>query len=328
MKLPVLMACAITLFPSILTAQNIDDNITINRNVFNRFDLGVSLGTTGIGIDLSTNVTNWVRLRAGVDYMPKFTVPMSFSITGYKADANATDGYTVNESNFSKLQDLMYGFTNVHVDENVDMEGSPRFYNFKFLFDFMPLRNKDWHVTAGFYLGSSKIATARNTIEEMPSLLAVNMYNHFYDFAQSGAFWDEPMIPGYDDYYMSKEMADKLIEKGAVGIHVGDKKDGSPYMMRPGSDGLVRASVIVNSFRPYVGFGYNKEIAGSNGRLSLGFDAGAMFWGGSPKIVTHEGVDLVGDMSNVRGKVGTYVDIIKAFKVYPTINFRIAYKLF
>jgi hypothetical protein len=281
----------------------------------------------GIGIDLSTNVTNWVRLRAGVDYMPEFSVPMSFSITGYKEDT-ANGGYTVNESNFSKLQDLMYGFTNVQVDENVDMEGHPRFCNFKFMVDFMPLRNKDWHVTAGFYLGSSKIATARNTIEEMPSLLAVNMYNHFYDFAASGSYWDEPMIPGYDDYYMSPEMANKLIDKGAVGIHVGDKKDGSPYMMRPGSDGLVRANAIVNSFRPYVGFGYNKEIGGSNGRLSLGFDAGAMFWGGSPKIVTHEGVDLVNDMSDVRGKVGTYVDIIKAFKVYPSINFRIAYRLF
>ena len=333
MKLPFLAAAAVILSPTLLNAQNTSqvvpaaDGVRIDRNIFNHLDVGLSLGSTGIGIDVSTNVTNYVRLRAGVDYMPEFTVPMSFNITSYKASEGPDGGYTVNESNFGKLQDLMYGITNVRVDERVDMQGRPSFWNFKFMVDVMPWADKRWHITAGFYLGSSKIATARNTIEEMPSLLAVNIYNHFYDFAESGAYWDEPMIPGYDDYYMSPEMAEKLIDRGAVGIHVGDFKDGRPYMMRPGSDGLVRAKALVNRFRPYLGFGYCNEV-GKSGRLTIGFDAGVMFWGGSPKVVTHEGVDLVNDVVNVNGKVGDYVDIINTFKVFPSVNFRIAYKLF
>lgn len=346
MKLPSIAALAVLFSPTILYSQTVapsataGDGVRIDRNIFNHLDVGLSLGSAGIGLDLSTNVTDWVRLRAGVDYMPEFAVPMSFSITSYKEGATPDDGYTVNESNFDKLQELMYGITNIHVDEHVDMQGRPSFWNFKFMVDVMPWADKRWHITAGFYLGSNKIANARNTIEEMPSLLAVNIYNHFYDFAKSGAYWDEPMIPGYDDYYMSPEMAEKLIERGAVGINVGTfsrdihdnegniiYRKGQPYMMRPGTDGLVRAKALVNRFRPYIGFGYNNEV-GKSGRLSIGFDAGVMFWGGSPKIVTHEGIDLINDVENVNGKVGDYVDIVNSFKVFPSVNFRISYKLF
>ena len=334
MKLPYLAAIAVVLSPTLLRAQSpvstyiSDNNVHIDRNIFNHMDVGISLGSTGIGLDVSTNVTDWVRLRAGIDYMPEFTVPMNFSISSYKEEPDVDGGYGVNEGNFNKLQELMYGITNIHVDERVEMQGRPTFWNFKFMVDVMPWSNKHWHLTAGFYLGSSKIATARNTIEEMPSLLAVNIYNHYYDFAKSGAFWDEPLIPGYDDYYMSPELAEKLIDKGAVGIHVGNFKDGRPYMMRPVSDGLVRAKALVNKFRPYIGFGYDNEIKGTSGRLTVGFDAGVMFWGGSPKVVTHEGVDLVNDIDNVQGKVGDYIDIINVFKVFPSVNFRIAYRLF
>ena len=53
-----------------------------------------------------------------------------------------------------------------------------------------------------------------------------------------------------------------------------------------------------------------------------------MFWGGTPKVVTHDGTDLVNDVDNVRGKVGDYVEIIKKFKVFPVLNLRITRRLF
>ena len=76
MKLPFLAAVAVILSPTLLDAQNTSrvvpaaDGVRIDRNIFNHLDVGLSLGSTGIGIDVSTNVTNSVRLRAGVDYMP------------------------------------------------------------------------------------------------------------------------------------------------------------------------------------------------------------------------------------------------------------------
>ena len=53
-----------------------------------------------------------------------------------------------------------------------------------------------------------------------------------------------------------------------------------------------------------------------------------MFWGGTPKILTHDGTDLANDVDHVRGKVGDYVKIIKAFKVYPVLSLRLTRKIF
>ena len=75
MKLPYLAAIAVVLSPTLLRAQSpvstyiSDNNVHIDRNIFNHMDVGISLGSTGIGLDVSTNVTDWVRLRAGIDYM-------------------------------------------------------------------------------------------------------------------------------------------------------------------------------------------------------------------------------------------------------------------
>ncbi|MDE5954108.1 MAG: hypothetical protein K2G72_05450, partial [Duncaniella sp.] len=50
------------------------------RNVFRHLDVGVSVGSTGLGLDLSTHVTDYVRVRAGVDFTPHIAFPMSFSL--------------------------------------------------------------------------------------------------------------------------------------------------------------------------------------------------------------------------------------------------------
>jgi hypothetical protein len=65
-----------------------------------------------------------------------------------------------------------------------------------------------------------------------------------------------------------------------------------------------------------------------NDHWQVSFDCGAMFWGGTPKVVTHDGTDLINDVENVRGKVGDYIDIIKQVKVFPVVNLRISYRLF
>lgn len=330
MKYPFIAAAAL-LLPTTLSAHNPNEAETsryytpyLAEN--HRLDIGVSGGSTGIGIDASSNVTDWLRVRVGVDYMPDFTMPLSFSVSSYTEPADGTPGEAVPSGNLDKMKDLMLGLTNVEVDDVVKMDGHPSFWNLKLMLDFAPWQNKHWHVTAGVYYGGSRIGKAVNSIEEMPSLLAVNMYNHFYDFAASGRWFDEPLIPGYDDYYMSQEMAEKFINHGAVGINVGTFKDGNSYVMRPGKDGLVRANCYVNRWRPYLGFGYCNVIDRS-GRWTFGFDAGVMMWGGSPKVITHEGVDL-SQLQTVRGKLGDYMDIVNTFKVFPSVNFRLAYSIF
>lgn len=280
------------------------------------------VGSTGLGINVGTNLGDHFRLRAGVDFMPHFNFPMSFSLQSY------TDGGGINAGNFEKMQRYMKKLTGFDVDDEVDIDGQPIMANFKLLFDYYPWKEKGWRVTAGFYYGSRKVAKARNTMEEMPSLLAVNIYNHFYDFIMSDEAIDEPIFGDvYIDPFLIDDIRDKIAGEGYMGIHIGDYKDGCPYMMQPDKDGIVKVSAFVNRFKPYVGLGYTNDF-GKDRRFKLDVDCGAMMWGGSPSIVTHDGTNLTKEVDNIKGKPGDYVDIMKSFKVYPVITLSISYNIF
>ncbi|MBR0544022.1 MAG: hypothetical protein IIW98_06165, partial [Bacteroidaceae bacterium] len=43
-------------------------------------DVGVNVGTTGLGIDVGVNVGNYVRLRAGYNYMPRISMNTDFTV--------------------------------------------------------------------------------------------------------------------------------------------------------------------------------------------------------------------------------------------------------
>ena len=66
----------------------------------------------------------------------------------------------------------------------------------------------------------------------------------------------------------------------------------------------------------------------NNDKFHIAVDLGAMFWGGSPRVVTHDGTDLIRDVSNISGKVGNYVSLAKTFKVFPVLDVRLVYNIF
>ena len=49
-------------------------------HMFNHLDASVTLGTTGIGFDLATPVTNYAQLRVGYSFMPSFHKSMYFGV--------------------------------------------------------------------------------------------------------------------------------------------------------------------------------------------------------------------------------------------------------
>ena len=308
------------------------DSTTIDRktdqNILSHLDFGVTLGTTGIGIDLASQIGDNVQIRAGFAFMPHFNHTMHFGIEGYN------DKGVLTETKFDKLAELMKSFTGYNVDSQIDMIGQPTYYNFNLLVDVFPFKNQKWHVTGGFYIGPSTIANAFNTTEDMSTLLAVGIYNNLYDFMTGTDENGDPYYISkkiYGNYYLDPDVGDALKAKmtsyGRMGIHIGDKTDGTPYMMEPGTDGMVKAKVKVNSFKPYIGFGYGNAKCGNNKKYNISFDCGIMFWGGTPQIITHDGTNLA-ELSSVKGKVGTYVDIIKVFKVFPVINLKISRRIF
>lgn len=298
------------------------------HNIFQHLDASLTLGTTGIGIDVSSPIGDYVNLRAGFDFMPHFHHNMTFLV-------EVGDDPSKSASKFARLSGLLEGLTGYKVDNGIDMVGVPTLYNFKLLVDVFPFKNnKKWHVTAGFYFGSSKIAKAYNTTEDMPSLMAVGIYNNLYDRIAAG----EPI---FEDTFLPYEMEEKVLNYGRMGVHVGDysrdiyddqgqliHEKGKPYMMESDENGMAKASVKVNSFKPYLGIGYGGRLFKKSDEYHVAVDCGLLFWGGTPSIITHDGTDLSKDVENIIYRVGDYVDLLKGFKVFPVLNVRFTKTIF
>lgn len=309
------------------------------HGVFNTIEIAANIGTTGLGLEIASPMTEWAKLRAGVDWMPQFTIPMSFGLENYM------DGQ-INDK-FDRVQGMMYEISGMTIDKKIEMESKPTMTTFRLLVDIYPFKNnRHWHFTAGFFLGGNSVGKSINKMQEMPSLLSLNMYNRFYEQYSDIPTENEEV---FQEYIMENQISFPILGEqyidpdpdspefqfyynkihtfqsyGRLGVHVGDYKDGRPYMMMPDKDGTVSAKAKVNRFRPYVGFGYGGALS-RDGKWQASFDAGVQFWGGAPKVTTHDGT-VLNDLINLRGKVGTYMDLMKAIPVYPTIDFRISYR--
>ena len=305
----------------------------IGQKAFGHLDAGFTLGTTGIGLDAAMPINDAIRLRAGFSFMPKFDYPMSFEV-------QVGDDPTTSNSKFERLSSMLEVFTGNKVDNRIDMIGQPTYWNFNFMADIFPFHNKHWHLTAGFYLGPSQIAKAFNTTEDMPSLVSVGIYNNLYeeltrDDPATGLPWFiehsriEEILGFSLDHAQLFQMRELLQSNGRMGIHVGDyKTSGKPYMMEPDENSMAKAKIKMNSLKPYIGFGYQGKLLKNDDRYHIGFDCGAMFWGGTPRITTHDGTSLTKDVENIGGHVGDYVDFFKVFKVFPVVNLRVTRTIF
>lgn len=336
------IAIICTIVPMTSYAQQYDDEypnrikdlveIMKKHRVFNSIELAANIGTTGLGLEVASPMTEWTKLRVGFDWMPRFMMPMYFDMNSY-VDGKVSD-------KFDRIQDMMYRMSGLTIDQEVTMESKFTMTTFKLLVDVYPFKNnKHWHFTAGFFLGGNSMGKTLNAITEMPSLLALNMYDRLYNGVTSDDFYDKAIndenfladltgLTALQGTYLDPRVVDQLQEKlesfGRLGVHVGDYKNGTPYLMMPDKDGTVNAKAKVNRFRPYLGFGYGGSLSNDD-KWQASFDAGVQFWGGAPKVTTHDGT-VLNDLVNLGGKVGTYMGLMKALPVYPTIDFRISYR--
>lgn len=290
-------------------------------------NFAVDMGSTGIGFELESNLNDLIQIRAGFDWIPHFEYPMHFSIQ--VGDDNDPGYDEQGRSRFDRMAGYLQDMTGFEIDQQVDMIGEPNFHNFKLLVDVFPFKNRHWYFTGGFYAGPSTIGRARNTTEDMTTLLSVAMYNNMYD-----KIYDIENNPDseLDGVFLGMELPpminDKILNAGRMGMHVGDFPDGTPYMMEPDENNMVKADMKVNAFKPYLGAGYEGPIDKMNDRLNFAVDAGVLFWGGTPKVITHEGVEIVNGLDNVIGQVGRYTKLVKPLKVFPVLNLSVSYRLF
>ena len=335
--LSVFVACGLSASAQGSLKKTFDD-----LHLFNHLDASVTLGTTGIGFDVSTPVGDYAQLRVGYAFMPSFHKSMYFDVQvgdeiENKYDAN---GNRV-ETRFDKMAGVLKQVTGYEVYDQVKMIGRPLYHNLKVLVDVFPFQqDKRWHITAGFFLGPSKIAEAYNATEAMPTLMAVGVYNTLRDRTLASYAEGEdpyglyPPVISIGNYYELNDpdiivpLAKRFIIYGRMGMHVGNFDDGSAYLMEPGEDGMVKAEMKVNAFKPYLGAGYGGRLFKNNDKFHIAVDLGAMFWGGNPRIITHDGTDLTREVSDISGKVRSYVRLTKTFKVFPVLDVRLVYNIF
>lgn len=353
-----LLLLAAAAAPVGIKAQNVDLSSLNNKSKPVNLDLSVTAGTTGIGFELSMPIGQYVGVRAGGTFMPKFEVPMTFTAQIGTGDQMTADG---KETRFQRMAHILEGFVGQPVDDKIDMAASPTMHQGKVLVDIKPFRNKNWHFTTGLYIGKSKVGQCINKPHETTSLLAVNLYNHLYDndgaivnyegisvgvppeflyilydFGRAGfpmGYYTKDAVYEEDELGVSKRWdpdEEEYIEFTYVihakGEPIEGKRKGDVYMMTPNSDNTAFANAFVNKVRPYVGVGYNSTL-GSTRRWAWGFDAGIMFWGGAPKLVDHSGVDLMYDVNDIRGDVGRYVNLARHAKAYPILEFKLTHRL-
>ena len=297
---------------------------------FDRLWGALSLGTTGIGLDLSTPISEAVHLRAGFSIFPSLKTHMNFGIRVGESDPKYDKNGNRIETKFEKLANAFNQVTGKELSENVRMVGRPTFYNAKLLVDVFPFKNKKWFLTGGIYYGNEQIARAYNTPEAMNVLYSVSLYNSLHgkviDAVEDPWNIDNEVVlmeVGNAAIVLEQEKTEYLYKYmkryGRMGIHLGD------YYLEPDKDNMVKCSVKANRLKPYLGFGYGNATPQGDKRYAFSLEAGMLMWGGTPRVDCY-GTDLV-DM-NVKGRVGHYVDFFKALKAFPVVNLRIACRLF
>lgn len=286
----------------------------------------ISAGSTGIGIGVETKVNDWLGVRGGFDFMPHFSKALSFSMT----TGNDFSDPQAQEEKFNKMTEKLAGITGISIDREVDMKAEPSFHNFDIIIDFHPLaEHRNWKISAGVYWSFSKtIGTAVNAEYDASALVSANIYNTLYDKAMESHETDGEWLPG-----LGIAVPDNIYKEfkswGTMGMYIGEYTSaGGSYMMVPDENCTISAKMTTNKIKPYFGIGYEGPIARDNDRYQFIFDLGALFWGGSPKVITHEGVDIAHDLRNLNGQIQEYIDISNKLTVYPVIKIGISRRLF
>ncbi len=292
------------------------------HNVFNKIEVAANIGTTGLGLEVASPLTDWAKVRIGFDCMPHFKRSLKFSVENLI-------GGEIGE-NFDRINEMMSSQTGYNINKTINLESKPTMETFRFLVDIYPFKtNKHWHFTAGFFVGKNSIGTTLNTPDDMASLMGIKMYDSLYDNTMSEDFVNNPQdYPLFGiltfDKQTAKSFQEKMKRAGQLGVYAGDHKDGSPCMLYPDEEGVLELKTKVNCFRPYIGFGYGGNLS-RDGKWQASFDAGVQIWGGVPKLTANDGT-VINDLTNLSKETKSYIDLMKAMPVYPTIDFRISYR--
>jgi hypothetical protein len=123
---------------------------------------------------------------------------------------------------------------------------------------------------------------------------------------------------------------DEIIKaENTIPVTAFDKGEGlliGDYIVEFDQDGIAKATIKVNKFRPYVGIGFGRSVPRK--RIGVSGDLGVMFWG-KPKLYEKQtGHDLEVTKSDLGSDSDKYFDVMSKITVYPALTIRICGRIF
>lgn len=309
---------------------------------FKHVDVSITAGSTGLGVEAATKLNDMFRVRIGASYMPQWKHDMTFGVRVGDEPARQydKDGNRI-ETKFTRLQSRMKQLTGYDVDDEIKMEGRPKYWNTSVIVDIMPFNNKHWYLSAGFYWGNKMLADAEVSKGDMTTMLAVGMYDNMYLKAMN----NQPFLTYNNQEIYNDDVADKLRSYGRMQYYIGTMKGtDEPCYVDPDANGLIRVEAHVNKFKPYIGFGYQGLLSKREPQWKIGFDAGLLFWGGKPHVYTDrtveqqtedaetgiitysyskERIDMARDLYDYPKNIKHKMSLLKAMVVFPVVNVKL-----
>lgn len=263
---------------------------------------GVGLGTSGVTVDLSTHLSDYIGLRAGVNWVPEVKI-------GTDLDLSEVSGFRDTDAGYTR-----FITENGNIPKNLKVEGKLSMTTWHVLFDVYPFtQTSSFHVTLGAYFGAKKIIKVYNKEDGAlkivsrfnESLTGVNPDTHEGTFTyrdNSGITY--PSVSGVKQ----------------IGVELGD------YFLEPTTEGNLDASIQVEGFRPYVGLGFGRAVP--KNRIGLQFDLGCQFWGTPGVYVNGKNGEEKLTKDNTKGEGGDALKILSKISVYPTMTLRLVGRIF
>ncbi len=291
----------------------------LRNGLFNHVDVAFNAGLMGLGFDIAAPVTDWARLRVG----GSFALHREYNAT-LTNEIGQNTSEEVQAERFSKLSSLTKALMNTEPARTVEIGGTRKMNNFKFLVDIYPFKNnRHWRFTVGFYYGNKTLEDLENTIGSITTLTAMSTYNKMYDLSKSGEFMNMTELGIELDDEMKAKIADKLHSWGqyndangntayaeyGMSIPIGtyahdiiatqDIYDSNGQLLHHAGDVIRKTDETArltpdndDMIRAEVTVNRFKPYLGAgydfavskDKRSTIGIEAGVIFWGGKPKF--------------------------------------------
>lgn len=353
----------------LISAQPMMSQTTSNSERKVHLSVSATAGTTGIGGEIAVQPTEWLNVRAGGTYMPHINVPRKLTLQvgdhiDKWADKHDQHGNVI-PSRFDRMSDFLYDITGYRTDEYVRINRRPVMNNGHVVLDFSPIRsNRNWHISAGLYVGSRHFITGENDLRESPVLVGVNVYNNIYQKVIDG----QPIMMGSKELPIPASIQQMIRDYGRMTVNVGTFRHdildeqgnvlhqaGDKFYLEPDANSLIAVDCRVRPVRPYVGIGYMGALSKRSDHWKIGFDAGMLIWGGHPTITMtrtehftttdpksgkattinqYYDIDVTRDIDFSQNFELTYkrilkeVNFMKALWAYPVLELKLSYRIF